>query len=102
MANICQDKGAGIIEYVWPKPGETKPSPKMSYVKLYKPWGWIIGTGVYFDEMAALTKVSYTILGIIILVSLAGLSLSLFMARTISRPIKRIIEGLTDGAGDVA
>jgi methyl-accepting chemotaxis protein len=102
MANICQDKGAGIIEYVWPKPGETKPSPKMSYVKLYKPWGWIIGTGVYFDEMAALTKVSYTILGIIILVSLAGLSLSLFMARTISRPIKRIIEGLTDGAEQVA
>ena len=85
MANVCQEKGGGSVEYMWPKPGETKPSPKMSYVKLYKPWGWVIGTGVYFDELAALTAVSYIILGLIILGSAAGLLLSFFMARSISR-----------------
>ena len=102
MARICQEKGGGLVDYIWPKPGETTPTPKVSYVKLYKPWGWVIGTGVYFDEMAALTRISYVILGIIIFLSAAALSFSLFMARSITRPINRIIEGLTDGAEQVA
>ncbi len=102
MATVCQEKGGGFIEYMWPKPGETKPSPKMSYVQLYRPWGWVIGTGIYFDELAALARVSYIILGIIILVSAGGLFLSFFMARSIARPINHIIEGLSDGADQVA
>jgi methyl-accepting chemotaxis protein len=102
MAAVCQEKGAGLVEYLWSKPGEAKPSPKISYVKLYKPWGWVIGTGIYFDELAALTRVSYIILGIIILVTAGALFLSYCMARSISRPINHIIEGLTDGAEQVA
>ncbi len=102
MARVCQEKGGGLVDYIWPKPGETKPTPKVSYVKLYKPWGWVIGTGVYLDEMAGFAGVSYLILGIIILVSAAALFLSFFIARSITRPINRIIEGLTDGADQVA
>jgi len=55
MAEVCRDQGEGFIDYEWPKP--TSPGkvskelvPKLSYVKLYKPWGWIIGTGVYIDD----------------------------------------------------
>ena len=44
-------KGEGFVEYVWPKPGVTKPVGKISYVKLYEPWGWIVGTGTYVDDL---------------------------------------------------
>ncbi len=42
---ISKDNGEGFVEYVWPKSAGEKPSPKISYVKLYKPWGWVIGSG---------------------------------------------------------
>jgi len=54
MVNVCKEKGEGFVDYQWPKPGAptTKPVPKISYVKLYQPWGWIIGSGVYIDDVA--------------------------------------------------
>jgi len=51
MVKVCNQNGEGFVSYVWPKPGKDKPQPKLSYVKLFKPWGWIIGTGVYIDDV---------------------------------------------------
>ncbi len=51
MVKVCKEKGEGFVSYMWPKPGEVEPSPKLSFVKLFKPWGWIIGTGVYVDDV---------------------------------------------------
>ncbi len=51
FVKVCKAKGEGFVEYMWPKPGETKPVPKMSYVKLFKPWGWIIGSGIYVEDV---------------------------------------------------
>ncbi|MBF0100924.1 MAG: cache domain-containing protein [Desulfobacterales bacterium] len=48
--NVCNTHGQGFICYFWPKPGKDSAVPKMSYVKLYKPWNWIIGTGVYIND----------------------------------------------------
>jgi methyl-accepting chemotaxis protein len=45
--------GAGLVPYLWPKPGETTPVPKVSYVKRYDRWGWIVGSGVYVDDVEA-------------------------------------------------
>ncbi|EDN67525.1 methyl-accepting chemotaxis sensory transducer [Beggiatoa sp. PS] len=50
----CKEKGSGYVEYKWDKPtvkGDIKDVPKLSYVKLYEPLGWIIGTGVYMDDV---------------------------------------------------
>lgn len=44
-------KGAGFVSYKWPKPGKDAPQPKLSYVKLFKSWGWVIGTGAYIDDV---------------------------------------------------
>lgn len=46
-------KGEGFIDYHWAKPGSTDPVPKVSHVKLFKPWGWIVGNGVYVDDVIA-------------------------------------------------
>ncbi len=51
MAKVCQSNGEGIVDYFWPKPGSDKPVAKISYVKLFRPWGWIIGTGIYIDDV---------------------------------------------------
>ncbi len=49
MVKVCKKNGEGLVHYMWPKPGHDKPVPKISYVRLFKPWGWIVGTGVYME-----------------------------------------------------
>lgn len=49
MAKVCAENGSGFVDYSWPKPGEEKPVPKLSYVRLFKPWNWVVGTGVYLE-----------------------------------------------------
>jgi methyl-accepting chemotaxis protein len=51
FANIVKAKGAGFVDYQWPKPGKDLPQPKLSYVVGFEPWGWVIGTGVYIDDL---------------------------------------------------
>ncbi|MDD5456845.1 MAG: methyl-accepting chemotaxis protein [Candidatus Margulisbacteria bacterium] len=53
MVTVCRDKGAGFVRYMWPKPGFDKPVPKISYVKLFEPYNWVIGTGIYLDFVDA-------------------------------------------------
>jgi len=51
IVTLAKNKGEGAIDYRWPKPGFDEPVDKVSYVKLYQPWGWVIGTGIYLDEV---------------------------------------------------
>ncbi len=51
MVKVCKEKGEGFVTYVWGKKGERGEFEKMSYVKLFKPWGWIIGMGEYMDDI---------------------------------------------------
>lgn len=59
MNKVCKEKGAGWVDYMWPKPGETEPSRKVSYVKLVKtPDGneLVAGCGVYDLPAAEVDK----------------------------------------------
>lgn len=49
MVTVCREKGEGFVDYYWPKPGADEPVAKLSYVRLFKPWGWVIGSGVYLE-----------------------------------------------------
>ena len=51
IVKVAKDKGEGKVLFKWSKPGSNIPEPKMGYVKLFKPWGWIIGTGAYTDDI---------------------------------------------------
>jgi methyl-accepting chemotaxis protein len=51
MVDVVKKNGEGFVEYKWPKPGQKEPQEKFSFVSLYKPWGWIIGNGVYVDDV---------------------------------------------------
>ena len=51
FARTVREHGAGFVDYSWPKPGLEAPQPKLSYVTAFEPWGWVIGTGVYVDDL---------------------------------------------------
>ncbi|WP_022665483.1 methyl-accepting chemotaxis protein [Desulfospira joergensenii] len=48
--DVAKREGAGFVDYKWPKPGFDEPVDKISYVKLFQPWNWIIGGGVYLES----------------------------------------------------
>ena len=59
FANVAVEHGEGYVDYSARKPTEdglSDLSPKISYVKLFEPWGWVIGTGVYIDDIEAETQ----------------------------------------------
>ena len=51
MVDKVRSKGSGFVEYLWKKPATGKPTKKISYVKGFEPWGWVIGTGIYIDDV---------------------------------------------------
>ena len=53
MVDTVKASGAGFVYYMWPKPGSDAPVQKVSYVKGFAPWGWVIGSGVYIDTVQA-------------------------------------------------
>ncbi|MCP5268652.1 MAG: methyl-accepting chemotaxis protein [Zoogloeaceae bacterium] len=53
---VVKAQGSGFVDYLWPKPGQDAPAPKLSFVKGFEPWGWVIGTGIYIDDVDALFR----------------------------------------------
>ena len=59
MVDVVLEKGCGFVDYQWEKPqpdGSTELHPKISYVEYFKPWDWVVGTGVYIDDIEAEAK----------------------------------------------
>ena len=95
MVKVTEKNGAGFVNYQWPKPGKEKPQPKLSYVKKHPTWNWIVGSGVYADNLQAeVNRVFYKILGILLAAILFTSVLIFFLARSISRPIQKTVDML--------
>ena len=54
MVDVATKNGKGVVHYMWEKPGFNTPQAKISFVEAFQPWGWIIGTGVYADDIDTL------------------------------------------------
>jgi signal transduction histidine kinase/CheY-like chemotaxis protein len=97
MNRLVATSGAGYLEYFWPKPGQDKPVAKVSHVKLFAPWGWVIGSGMYLDdisnEVASLRQKVYLIVGLV-LVLITGFSL--VVAVRIKKPLQQALALLQD------
>ena len=92
---LAKAKGAGIVNYRWPKPGADAPVAKTSYIQLFEPWGWIIGSGVYVDDVQAeftgqVWKAS--VIGLLIAVVMA--LLVALIARSIVRPLQAAVNAM--------
>ncbi len=51
LLKIANEKGSGYLDYAWVKLNEENPSAKVGYVLKYAPWNWMVGTGVYVDDI---------------------------------------------------
>ena len=93
LVGLSKQDGWHFLEYQWPREGSPAPVDKMSTAKLYSPWGWAIGTGVYIDDVdTAFWKAAMTLGGIALGAMIALLAAALFIARSIVRPIGRAVE----------
>jgi methyl-accepting chemotaxis protein len=96
FATVARRAGHGFVTHLWPKPkdggGVTEETfPKLSYVKLYEPWGWVIGSGIYIDDVDRHFFKQMGMLGLIVLaIALALGALLLYLMRSISVPINDI------------
>jgi methyl-accepting chemotaxis protein len=86
FVNVVKASGSGMVSYLWPKPGSAEAVQKVSYVKGFTPWGWVIGSGIYVDtvDAAILARVTRFSLG-----SLALAGLLLLLGVLITRGILR-------------
>uniref|UniRef100_A0A831UBC5 Methyl-accepting chemotaxis protein n=1 Tax=Geobacter metallireducens TaxID=28232 RepID=A0A831UBC5_GEOME len=105
FVKVCKEKGAGFVDYLWPMPGKSDPVPKVSYVKLYEPWGWIIGSGIYLDDVKAdMAKLRWGVIAGTLIFAVLTLSLALSVGLGVVRPLKHAVAGLQDiaeGEGDL-
>ncbi|AMV71738.1 hypothetical protein JCM30471_02000 [Desulfuromonas carbonis] len=95
MVEVANRQGEGFVEYSWPKPGVGRPVPKFSYVKVLPEWGWIIGAGLYVDDVeAVLGQVFRITCAVTAGVILSVLVLVFLVARSISSPLQQVIDML--------
>ncbi len=110
MAEACNNnEGEGFVDYIWPKPtrdGLSKPVRKLAFVKVYKPWGWVIGTGIYTDTIEEETarkalsindqvrKVINKFLVISAIVLIAGVATVIIFSKTLTVPISRLTDSI--------
>ncbi|WP_043761232.1 methyl-accepting chemotaxis protein [Aeromonas taiwanensis] len=105
FADLARAQGAGEVAYYWPKPGVDEPVRKISYVKRFAPWDWIIGTGVYVDDVEAqYREVLHTLLGIGLVLALLLFAVVGLIVRSIVVPLSRSVSALGNiarGEGDL-
>jgi len=52
FVRVANLQGAGFVDYMWQwKDDSLRIVPKLSYVRLFDPWGWIVGTGIYIEDV---------------------------------------------------
>ncbi|MBN1571329.1 MAG: cache domain-containing protein [Acidobacteria bacterium] len=52
FVKVARERNEGFVEYYWQwKDNPDRVVPKQSFVKLFGPWNWVIGTGIYLDDV---------------------------------------------------
>ena len=98
---VVEADGAGFVAYQWPMPGRDEPVDKSSYVELYEPWGWVVGSGVYVDrgrgEILGFAANFAWQVGIVLLLIAGVVGL---VARSIVRPLGDMVGRIRRMTGD--
>jgi methyl-accepting chemotaxis protein len=100
MLDAVRSQGSGFVSYMWPKPGAEEAQPKISYVTGFAPWGWVIGSGLYLDDLNAefMDQALQVIIGLTLLIAVV-LGVGTLIARGISLPLGKISERMRALAG---
>ncbi len=91
FADKVREKGSGYVHYMWPKPGASTPLKKLSFVRGYEPWGWVIGSGIYIDDIdnefyeKLMEQSVYIVISAVVLILL-----SLVVVGNINKPLQKL------------
>ncbi|MDM7977155.1 MULTISPECIES: methyl-accepting chemotaxis protein [Thalassospira] len=95
FARVAKEEGQGFVDYTYQVPKSDKLRPKLSFVKAFKPWGWVVATGIYIDDVNAVFMQSMLVMGLVALAVLcAVVGVSLMISRGITRPLYAISENM--------
>jgi methyl-accepting chemotaxis protein len=95
MVEIARKTGQGFVEYEFLKPQLGKVVPKVSFVKVFPTWGWVVGSGVYLDDVAAAGWGMASMLGLGISVALvAGFLVFRQMTQGINASVLEVRSGI--------
>lgn len=91
MVSTATRFGEGSVQYMWPKTPNSPPIDKISYAKQFSPWGWVIATGIYIDDVQATfwQEVS-TMVVLIIVIAIISIIITVNVLRSIINPLDRI------------
>ena len=95
MVKAARHPEGGFLTYEWNKPGHDGVFPKLAFAETFKPWGWVITTGVYIDDVddifwqTAINDIAVAI-SMLIVIGMAGLAID----RSTTRPLRMITEAL--------
>jgi methyl-accepting chemotaxis protein len=93
FVRVVNARGEGYVDYLWPRPDSTRPVRKLSYVLLFQPWGWIVGSGLYLDDVEAALGAQDRRLSMAALVILALLALVAWLvARSVTAPLAEALQ----------
>ncbi|GAM08816.1 hybrid signal transduction histidine kinase K [Geobacter sp. OR-1] len=99
MNRLVRSEGRSFYGYFWPRPGSNEPVAKISYISLYEPWQWVVGSGVYVDDVAQeMSTLRHNILFGATILFAAILIFSVYAARRINRPLKQALIHAADAA----
>lgn len=88
---VVKADGEGFVDYYWNKPGSEEPVLKFSHVAGFQPWGWVVGTGVYADDLTALLVRNATSTVVTLGIgALAILLMALATVRSVVSPIRSL------------
>jgi methyl-accepting chemotaxis protein len=91
MAKVVKKSSEGYVDYQWAKVGSNVPVDKISYVKGFEPWKWIIGTGVYIDDIdLVLGEIRNNLIIIFLVVLVFIIGITFVLAKSISTPLKNL------------
>lgn len=91
MVDVVKKQNEGYVEYAYIGPNVTTPEEKVSYVKGYQPWGWLIGSGVFYSDVKSEFWSTFTQSAVIeSSLILLALILSVITVRNITRPLKLV------------
>ncbi len=93
MVAVVEAEGSGFVAYDWQNPGEEAPRPKISFVQGIPEWGWIVGSGIYVDDVnAVFWNAAVIAIGAIVTVLAVMGGVAWSIGRGISLPIRTVTE----------
>jgi len=87
----------GFYDYPYAKPGKEGLFPKSAFAKRVPEWDWVVGAGIYVDDVnAEMWRISYALLGGALAVALLAAYISRNRSRAMVRPLLQLVQGLRD------